>query len=444
MRRRVDDSWTGKLGRMYLDPFEDQRNLEKRRARSITFQVTEGCNLCCSYCYQGAKSNKRMTLETGKRIMDMILSGDERISAYMPTNEIAGVAFDFIGGEPFLEIDLIDGIMDYFVERAFEMDHPLANKYMISMSSNGTLYFTEPVQKFIEKWKNHLSLSISVDGNKKLHDACRVFADGTGSYDMAIKAAMYHREHYGFIGSKMTIAPGNVEYTYEAVDEMLKNGYREIFLNCVFEEGWTIAHAKILYQQLKKLADRLLAMDEEAYLSIFDDWIGRKISEEDNQNWCGGTGAMLAFDPDGNAYPCLRYMPSSMNGQREPYTIGNLNDGIGITEADAAKVKALNEITRRSQSTDECWNCPIASGCAWCSGYNYQKFGTPNKRATFICVMHRARVLANCYYWNMLYIKNGSPERFPLDIPEEWGREIAGNDYDMLKELAEVKANGSN
>ena len=63
----------------------------------------------------------------------------------------------------------------------------------------------------------------------------------------------------------------------------------------------------------------------------------------------------------------------------------------------------LEQITRRSQSTDECYNCPIASGCSWCSAYNYEIYGTPNKRTTFICPMHKARVLANIYYWNKTY-----------------------------------------
>lgn len=45
------------------------------------------------------------------------------------------------------------------------------------------------VQRFLDKWAKHLSLSISIDGDKQLHDSCRVFPDGSGSYDLAIAAA---------------------------------------------------------------------------------------------------------------------------------------------------------------------------------------------------------------------------------------------------------------
>lgn len=73
--------------------------------------------------------------------------------------------------------------MDYFVKRMIETDHPWQYNWRISISSNGVLYFNPEVQKFINKWMNHLSFNISIDGNKKLHDSCRVFPDGSGSYD---------------------------------------------------------------------------------------------------------------------------------------------------------------------------------------------------------------------------------------------------------------------
>lgn len=49
------------------------------------------------------------------------------------------------------------------------------------------------------------------------------------------------------MGSKMTLSPENIQYTYEALKGLVNEGYKEIYLNCVFEKGWTIEHAKILY-----------------------------------------------------------------------------------------------------------------------------------------------------------------------------------------------------
>ena len=441
---RPSESFIDRMSRLFHPAELTGFSVNSYHTKNVTFQVTEDCNLRCSYCYQGAKTGKKMPFETAKAIMDMLLAADERTCKYITTTKITGIVFDFIGGEPFLEVELIDKIMDYFVERAFLMEHPLANKYMISISTNGTLYFTPEVQRFIAKWHRHLSLSISIDGNKKLHDACRVFPDGSGSYDIAIAAAKDYMERYGKIGSKMTISPENVMYLNDAVRELLANGYREIYLNCVYEEGWTEKHAKILYEQLKMLVDEVVEMEEQPMLSIFQQYIGQPMPESDNRNWCGGTGCMLAFDAAGCAYPCLRYMASSLAGTQEPYAIGDLSHGIMNTPEHEQRVGLLEKITRRSQSTDECWNCPIASGCSWCSAYNYQVYGTPDKRVTYICIMHKARVLATSYYWNTLLRKNGSAKRFALNIPESWAVPIVGEEeYRMLKTLAEVNDDGN-
>jgi len=52
------------------------------------------------------------------------------------------------------------------MEQAILLNHPWATKFRVSLSSNGTLYFTPEVQEFIKKHNQHLSLSISIDGNK--------------------------------------------------------------------------------------------------------------------------------------------------------------------------------------------------------------------------------------------------------------------------------------
>ena len=62
---------------------------------------------------------------------------------------------------------------------------------------------------------------------------------------------------------------------------------------------------------------------------------------------------------------------------------------------------------RCTQSKQECIDCEVASGCAWCQGENYDAADshTIYQRSTAICKMHKARVRANNYYWNKLYRK---------------------------------------
>lgn len=407
-------------------------------ARTVTLQVTDDCNLACTYCYQIHKQKHIMPIEVAKKFLDDLLDG--KYDHYCEYDKTEGIILDFIGGEPFLAIDLISEITDYFIEGMIKRNHRWLYRYRFSLCSNGVLYFDPKVQAFIKKHASHLSFSVSIDGNKKLHDSCRVFPDGTGSYDIAISAVKHYMETYKAynMGSKMTLAPENIMYTCEAVKGLLETGYRIIHLNCVYEEGWTMEHAKILYQQLKELADILIASGRflDSEVSIFDHKFFGPKAEDDLQNWCGGTGVMLAVDYKGDLYPCLRYMESSLGDDQPPMIIGNINTGILATKAQCDIADCLNCIDRRTQSTDECFNCPIADGCAWCSAYNYQVFGTPNKRATFICCMHKARALANAYYWNKVYRIVDPSKRFKIYIPDEWALEIIDKDeLELLKFL---------
>jgi radical SAM peptide maturase (CXXX-repeat target family) len=263
-----------------------------------------------------------------------------------------------------------------------------------------------------------------------------VFEDGSGSYDIAMAAVRHYVDVLGgHMGSKMTLAPENIKYAYEAVVSLIENGYDSINLNCIFEEGWKKAHAQILYKELKKIANYLIDHNivETIPLSIFDERHGHE--ELGNRNWCGGTGLMLAIDPEGRYFPCLRYMESSLAGKREPYNIGDIFNGIGKNSTCKDRLNCLKCITKTSQSSEKCLACPIASGCAWCSAYNYEVFGTPNKRATFICQMHQARIMATAYLWNTWYKKIGSNKRYSLDIPKEWALEIIDEkEFNFLKE----------
>lgn len=427
------------IGRLYPE-LRSKDNDKKNLSRTVTFQVTDKCNLACSYCYQINKGTRRMKFEYAKKLIDMLLSGDDKLARYIDTESSPAIILEFIGGEPFLEVDLIEKICDYFVDTAIEMCHPWATMYAISICSNGVLYFDDRVQRFLNKYKGRMSFSITIDGNKELHDACRVFPDGSPSYDLAVAGAKDWMSKGYYMGSKITIAPGNLNYVYDAIIHMVELGYDEINANCVYEKGWTLEHAKEFYKQLKRVADYWLDNNliESHYLSLFVETFFKPKEEDDLDNWCGGTGYMLSMDPDGWLYPCIRYMESSLGNDVKPLRIGHVNTGIAQTECHKNCVDCLNAITRRTQSTDECFYCPIAEGCSWCSAYNYQMNGTPDSRCTYICEMHKARALANVYLWNKHYRKINSSKRFKNYCPDEWALNIISEEeLKYLKELEE-------
>jgi hypothetical protein len=89
-----------------------------------------------------------------------------------------------------------------------------------------------------------------------------------------MKAVRHYIENYnGKMGCKMTLAPENITHTYDAVTSLIENGYKDINLNCVYEEGWQLEHAKILYSELKRLANYMIEKDlvDEIPISIFNE-----------------------------------------------------------------------------------------------------------------------------------------------------------------------------
>ena len=436
MKKKNDISYNDFVSKLYWD-WEHPLGETESLTRNVTFQVTDDCPMSCSYCYQGHKGHKKMSKEVAKQGVDLLFHMYEENNSPFINRRTKAIILDFIGGEPLMAIDIIDYICTYFVQKCLELDHPWLYTWRASMTSNGALYFEPKVQEFLHKFKGFVSFSITLDGPKEIHNSCRVYHDGRGNFDDAYAAMKHFNSHYyEELGTKVTIAPENLHNLNKIVDFFIGEGMKLIHANCVNEAKWTYAQAKLFYAELKKMADRLLELNDETTISLFNEYFFSPLGPNDNQNWCGGTSKMLAFDPDGVAYPCLRYMPSSLGNDVPPIVIGSV-EGIYVTDEQKHIKEYMDGITRRSQSTDECWNCPIAAGCSWCSAWNYQETGSVNKRSTNICAMHKARSLANVYYWNKWYRLNNIDKRFKMWLPKEEAlRIIDEKEYAMLEELS--------
>lgn len=368
-------------------------------AKSITFIVTKDCQLACKYCYLvGKNAEERMSWDVAKKAIDYILSHEDEFAE-------ESVVWDFIGGEPFLEIDLIDKICDYLKIEMFRLDHHWFNSYRFSFSTNGLNYHTEQVQRFIKKNINHLSIGITIDGTKQKHDLNRIYkGDGErGSYDDVVRNIPLWLEQFPYSSTKVTISSEDIPYIKESVVHLFELGIHEVNINCVFENVWKENDDKLFEQQLLELADHIIDNDlyKENSCSFFTEFIGKPLDKViDNQNWCGA-GKMLSIDAAGNFYPCTRFAQYSLR-DKDAWIIGNIHIGINKN-----LLRPFLTLDRCTQSPQECIECEVASGCAWCQGENYDAADTPTiyQRSTAICKMHKARVRANNYYWNKLYNK---------------------------------------
>lgn len=380
------------------------------KSKNITFIVTKDCQLACKYCYLVGKNEKeRMSWDVAKQAIDYILAHEKDMSE-------ASVVWDFIGGEPFLEIDLIDRICDYLKTEMFRMDHHWFNSYRFSFSTNGINYNSDKVQNFIKKNKEHLSIGITIDGTKKKHDLNRIWkGDGgeRGSYDDVVRNIPLWLEQFPNGGTKVTISSADIPYIEESVLHLYSLGIHEVNINCVFEDVWKEGDDTLFEEQLVRLADAIIdgGYYENYACSFFAEFIGKPMDcVTQNQNWCGA-GMMLAVDAEGNFYPCTRFAQYSLRSKKA-WIIGNIHDGI-----DKNKLRPFLTLDRCTQSLQKCIDCEVADGCAWCQGENYDAADTPTiyQRSTAICKMHKARVRANNYYWNKLFRKlelEGEKENF--------------------------------
>lgn len=365
------DSYNDAIAKAYPELFENRHTEIGKGAdgdvfvHNFTFQTTESCSLQCTYCYQFNKSPMNMKFETAKEFIDKLLNNEY---GYINRYNSPAIIIEFIGGEPLLQINLTRKIYEYFLMRCYELQHPWFTMHRLSICSNGLQYFDPNVQAFFRDYSHQISFNISIDGNKALHDACRIQPTGEGSYDVAMTALNhYNRTYSKERNSKMTLAPANISYLFDSVVDFIQHGMTNINLNCVFEEGWTVETAKVEYEQLKKLADYLIDNDlEHLYVAIFRETPEGPMDKYSDGNHCGGLGSMLAMRPNGQFYPCIRYMPTSVGDNVKDLCIGTVQDGMVGREEDSEILQMMDNITRRSQSNDICYDCPIGNSCAWC------------------------------------------------------------------------------
>ena len=320
---------------MMMKVKENTRQWQDGISKTITFIVTKDCQLACKYCYLvGKNSQERMSYEVAKLAVDYILNREEEFRE-------DSVIWDFIGGEPFLEIDMIDRICDYIKTELYRRNHHWFNSYRFSFSTNGINYHTEKVQRFIEKNREHLSIGITIDGTQRKHDLNRIWKtqemengimpkpeEEHGSYKDVVRNIPLWLEQFPRASTKVTISSQDIPYIKESVLHLYSLGIKEVNINCVFENVWKEGDDNLFEEQLTDLADAIIERQlyEEHACSFFQEHIGKPMDcERDNQNWCGA-GMMLAVDAAGMFYPCTRFAQYSLRS-KSAWIIGNIHDG---------------------------------------------------------------------------------------------------------------------
>ena len=207
---------------------EKSKQWEDGLSKTITFIVTKDCQLACKYCYLvGKNTTERMSWKVAKAAIDYILEHEDQFPE-------KSVVWDFIGGEPFLEIDLIDKVCDYIKLEMYRRNHHWFNSYRFSFSTNGINYDSEKVQNFIAKNHSHLSVGVTIDGTEVKHDLNRIWK-GTGpergSYKDVVKNIPLWLKQFPEASTKVTISSADTPFIKESVLHLYSLGIHDININ---------------------------------------------------------------------------------------------------------------------------------------------------------------------------------------------------------------------
>jgi len=327
---------------------------------------TERCNLACRYC--SAKSDpsrqERMDWAIAKRAMDLIID-------YVPNRGIV----EFAGGEAFLEIDLIERIVQYGRQAAEKAGKQLK----FGAQSNGTLLVGNLLQRVQDLG---LSVNISLDGDRVSNDMTRVFPGNRGTH-AAITRTLTSMHEMGITPAAICVVSKS---NYRRLDKVLagyvKLGMDSIKLNPVSKHGRAMTEWDALALEPEEFLEvhvKYLDMALHEDCSVLDEnttmmfkILGSKIHPyRCMRSQCGTGRDFMTFAPNGDVYPCPQ---TRVNPEFRLANVFEIDRLEGIWRSNAI-ISKLGD--RQVGTIPECKECTFKRFCeAGCPISSYEHFGT--------------------------------------------------------------------
>lgn len=360
--------------RIYHPEADYLEHLSNTNLGHLVLQVTQQCNLRCDYCIYSGKynnrshSDKRMTFSIAKKAIDFFV---ER------TRESKQIVLGFYGGEPFLELPLMVECITYI--KSIAGDKELG----IGLTTNGTLLTDQAIDFLVE---NDVQAMISLDGNKKEHDANRRFAESNkGTFDVIIKNVKKIKEKYPdyykkSISFNTVINPKSdilCTQEYFSAEELFSdstlmfNVLDDLNMEDVsganyIENFWlprSYEYLKLLLFLIGRIKDRNKLSPLIRGAHVQDDDLYKTLQQHIPTGKTAHHGGpclpgirRLFVSTDGQLYPCER-----VTEKVDQMCIGNLDDGF-----DMEKMKFL--LCNGQLTEKECINCWNLNNCMICLG----------------------------------------------------------------------------
>lgn len=325
------------------------------KRRTVMIQITEACNLNCTYCYQSNKSDKTIDLNSAK----------QRITKYInESNNYDEVVIDLTGGEVFFKFNLVKNLCEWTWQQKW-------NKPIIfHTTTNGTLIHGN-IQEWIIHNKHRFSVGLSLDGTKEMHDLNRSGSYDSIDFDFFIK-------NWPQQAIKMTISPESISTLSDGIIQLHQRGFK-VSANFAYLVDWSKSeYTKILKRELHILSNYYLNNPNIQVSNLIDMPLW-SITENKGTypKWCGTGNQMIAIDIDGHEYPCQMFMPNAMT---------NFNN-----------FKSFDYKEPLNLQDEHCKDCNILPICPTCYGANLIQSGNPAIRDKDICKLTKIRADAASY-----------------------------------------------
>ena len=351
---------------------------DKPIIKALCLNIAHDCNLRCKYCFagQGGYGQWRMLMsfDVARRAVDFLIahSGPRQ-----------HCEMDFFGGEPLMNWHVVKQTVEYV--RQQEKKH---NKiFKLSLTSNG-MYLDKEKVKYLTD--NHISLILSLDGRKEMHDRMRPGVHGEGTYDQILKNLQYcvaHRdgEEYYIRG---TYTRYNLDFTKDVLD-MVDKGFPALSMEPVVGddgEDYSIKEEDLprVKQEYETLAKVFLAREDSKnpfFYFHFNMSLWRGPCLPKRLRGCGAGHEYLAVVPNGDIYPCHQFVG------REGYVIGNVYEGL-------KNMKMMKDFRENHVlSKPECVKCWAKFFCSGgCHANNEMYAGSMKKPYGITCEIQKKRI----------------------------------------------------
>ncbi len=183
---------------------------------TVTILTTQACNLACVYCYQRGIIDRKLHMNS-----DVAYAVQEWTINKIKENEPKEVIFHFYGGEPLLNLDVLDTIMPEIIRVSEES----GARFSSYITTNGTLLSHDNIQR-LKKWKLD-NAQISIDGPSQTHNERRPYFDGSGSFENIMQNVKTALEEKLNIVIRVNLDKHNTDKVEDLFKEMRSRGFHE-------------------------------------------------------------------------------------------------------------------------------------------------------------------------------------------------------------------------